>query len=84
MDISSKKQHLPSIFVLVLPLEREVQQSLEIVDVVGPVVLQEVNLLCLLPNGLRVVAHEGNLRGNDDHLQVGIIEELIWITAFVS
>ena len=41
MDISSKKQHLPSIFVLVLPLEREVQQSLEIVDVVGPVVLQE-------------------------------------------
>ena len=42
-------------------------------------VLQEVYLLCLFLNCLRIISDEGDFIGYDDNLETIRLEEVLWI-----
>ena len=62
---------------LTLPVEAEVEDPDQVSQVVRPVVLQEVHLLGLLLDGLRVVSDKGDLVCQDDDLQPLRLEEIL-------
>ena len=62
---------------LTLPGEAEVEDPNKVGQVVWPVVLQEVHLLGLFLDGLRVVSDKGDLVCQDDDLQPLRVEEIL-------